>query len=186
MAKWLFWLLVAVFVTVWGYEELSQPPPPNTAIAPTPTATPSSQPLVLGQQVKTTDCQIQDKLPDKNCTPGATISGVTVEQICTPGYSSQVRDVSIQTKNLVYKEYGITAHKTGEYEVDHFISLELGGSNDLANLWPEPADPRPGFHEKDQVENYLHSQVCTGKISLEQAQEAIAQNWLEVYKSISH
>ncbi len=84
-------------------------------------------------------------------------------------------------KNDVYAEYGISSHSTGQYEVDHLISLELGGSNDIANLWPEAANPRPGFHEKDQVENYLHDQVCSGKLSLQQAQQEIATDWQSVY-----
>ena len=68
-----------------------------------------------------------------------------------------------------------------KYEVDHLISLELGGSNEIANLWPEAASPTPGFHQKDQVENYLHDQVCSGAISLREAQNEIATNWLAVY-----
>ena len=55
------------------------------------------------------------------------------------------------------------------------------GSNDIANLWPEAASPTPGFHQKDQVENYLHDQVCSGAISLKDAQTEIATNWLTVY-----
>jgi hypothetical protein len=66
--------------------------------------------------------------------------------------------------------------------VDHLISLELGGSNSIANLWPEAAEPTPGYHQKDQVENYLHQQVCDGKMSLHDAQFQIATNWLNVYK----
>jgi hypothetical protein len=84
----------------------------------------------------------------------------------------------------VYDEYGITHHSPGEYEVDHLISLELGGSNDISNLWPEAASPTPGFHQKDQVENYLHDQVCNSQISLAQAQHEIATNWLQVYQSL--
>ena len=45
--------------------------------------------------------------------------------------------------------------------------LELGGSNDIADLRPEPADPRPGFHKKDTVENRLHDEVCRGAVSLQ-------------------
>ncbi|HVI91157.1 MAG TPA: hypothetical protein VM659_22855 [Dongiaceae bacterium] len=58
-------------------------------------------------------------------------------RICTAGYSKTVRNVPTAEKNTVYREYGITNHRTGEYEVDHLISLELGGSNDIANLWPQ-------------------------------------------------
>ncbi len=66
--------------------------------------------------------------------------------------------------------------------MDHLVSLELGGSNDIANLWPEAANPTPGFHQKDQVENYLHDQVCSGAISLSEAQVEIATDWLSVYQ----
>ena len=130
------------------------------------------------------DCQVQDKLPDPTCTPGA-VFPVTKEDICVKGYTSRVRHVTAKTKNLVYQEYGITSHVKGEYEVDHFIPLELGGSNDLKNLWPEAAEPRPGFHEKDKVENYLHRQVCAGLMPLEEAQKKIQNNWLLIYESIA-
>ena len=107
---------------------------------------------------------------------------MTKADICVPGYSSKVRNVPDSEKNQVYAEYNIASHTAGEYEVDHLISLELGGSNDIANLWPEPAEPRPGFHEKDKVENYLHDQVCSGAMTLSDAQAIISTNWLEVYQ----
>ena len=129
------------------------------------------------------DCQIQDKFPDPACTPGA-VFPVIEEDICVKGYTRRVRYVTAKTKSLVYQEYGITSHVKGEYEVDHFIPLELGGSNDLKNLWPEPAEPRPGFHEKDKVENYLHQQVCEGQMTLKDAQKQIQTDWLAVYQQI--
>lgn len=136
----------------------------------------------ISQRTKTSGCVVNGALPDTACTPGAIFPTATKEQICVPGYSKNVRDVSTAEKNQVYAEYSITQHSEGQYEVDHLISLELGGSNDIANLWPEAADPRPGFHEKDQVENYLHDQVCSGAISLQQAQTEIATNWMNVYQ----
>src|SRR5207244_3122045 len=105
----------------------------------------------------------------------------TTAQICQAGYSRAIRNVSTAEKNQVFAEYGVTSHPTGAYEVDHLISLELGGSNEIANLWPEPADPRPGFHEKDRVENELHTRVCAGTIALAAAQQQIATNWLDLY-----
>ena len=139
---------------------------------------------LLGQRTRTAGCKANDGLPDGACTPGEIIPSATREQICQPGYSKKVRDVSDQEKDQVYAEYGITSHRSGQYEVDHLVSLELGGSNDIANLWPEPAEPRPGFHEKDQVENYLHDQVCSGALSLAEAQHQIASNWLAVYQKM--
>jgi hypothetical protein len=139
-------------------------------------------PSAIGQRTKTSGCVAQGPLPDKACTPGAIFSDKSFMQICTPGYSKTVRNVPTQLKREVYREYGITHWDPGEHEVDHLIPLSIGGSNDIANLWPEPADPRPGFHEKDKVENYLHKQVCSGKMTLQDAQKKIADNWLEVYR----
>lgn len=137
-----------------------------------------------GVQTKTSGCQARGPLQDTACTPGAIFPNATKEQICTPGYSRSVRNVPVSEKDQVYAEYGITHHYSGQYEVDHLVSLELGGSNDIANLWPEAASPKPGFHEKDKVENYLHDQVCSGAISLKQAQIEIATNWLQVYNQM--
>lgn len=134
-------------------------------------------------KTKTANCQIQNSLPDPKCTPGAVLN-VTKEQICTKGYSKTVRNVSESTKKLVYKNYNIIPTQKGEYEIDHFISLELGGSNDIANLWPEAASPKPGFHEKDKVENYLHTKVCSGELTLAQAQKDISVDWPKTYEEI--
>jgi hypothetical protein len=149
--------------------------------SPSGTATPSTGEPNWGVQTKTSGCMAHGGLPDSACTPGAIFPNVTMQDICKSGYARSVRNVPTSEKNQDYAEYGITHHSTGQYEVDHLVSLELGGSNDIANLWPEAASPKPGFHEKDKVENYLHSQVCSGAISLKEAQIEIATNWLAVY-----
>jgi len=134
-----------------------------------------------GHQAKTAGCQVNGAFQDTGCTPGAILPDATKARICVKGYARTVRNVPTSEKNQVYSSYGIKTRKAGQYEVDHLVSLELGGSNDISNLWPEAASPKPGFHEKDKVENYLHSQVCSGKIALKQAQIEIATNWLNVY-----
>lgn len=139
----------------------------------------------LGNRTKTSGCMASNGLPDSACTPGDVFPNVTRQQVCTPGYARSVRDVPTEVKDEVYREYGIVTHFSGQYEVDHLVSLELGGSNDIANLWPEAADPNPGFHQKDEVENYLHEQVCSGAISLQEAQQEIATNWQAVYSRMT-
>jgi hypothetical protein len=63
------------------------------------------------------------------------------------------------------------------------ISLQLGGDpNDYRNLWVEPADPGHSSgsgvnNKKDPVETKLHTAVCSGKVSLAAAQQAIVTNW---------
>ena len=159
-------------------------PPANRTLPATTHPPANNTPPTIGQRTKTSDCVSANALPDPACTPGAVFPDVTADQVCQSGYSSKVRNVPESVKNKVYAEYGIASHTPGQYEVDHHISLELGGSNDIANLWPEPAEPRPGFHEKDKVENYLHGQVCNGKMSLQDAQYQIATNWMAVYQSL--
>jgi hypothetical protein len=62
-------------------------------------------------------------------------------------------------------------------EVDHFIPLEIGGSNDVKNLWLEAATPTPSFHQKDRFENFEHGQVCNGTINAAEAQSRMVSNW---------
>lgn len=119
--------------------------------------------------------------PDRTLTPGATLP-VTTQDICTPGYSRKVRNVPIAVKREVYSRYGIAQHQPGEYEVDHLISLELGGSNSVRNLWPESYWTTPlNAHVKDALENRLHREVCAGRLSLQVAQQAIATDWVAAY-----
>ena len=115
--------------------------------------------------------------PNPTLTPGAILT-TDASTICAPGYASSVRDVSTATKEQVYAEYGVSyPQPLGAYEVDHFIPLEIGGSNDITNLWLEPATPTPGFHQKDQFENFEHGQVCNGTISVTEAQRRMASDW---------
>ncbi len=156
-------------------------------LMPRPEATPMiDEPLRLSERTKTINCVINGSLPDPQCTPGAVFPDVTKEQTCVQGYTKTVRAVSVSLKKKVYREYSIPYPPPfGSYEADHFIPLTLGGNNDIANLFPEAAAPKPGFREKDLVENYLHEQVCLGNISLASAQKKISANWLDVYNNLS-
>jgi len=108
---------------------------------------------------------------------------VTTSDVCVHGYSKKVRDVPIAVKKDVYSEYGVT-YVRGQDEVDHLVSLELGGSNSVKNLWPEPYNDRSGWSArvKDEEEDKLHELVCAGKLPLKEAQEDIATDWIAAYK----
>ncbi len=186
LGRRIFGIFIGVLVIIYALTNASSGKG-GTVIAPgqgSTSNTGSSQPAHLGKPTKSSNCVAKDGIQDKACTPGAIFTDATVKQICTSGYSASVRNVPIAEKDDVYAEYNISSHFTGQYEVDHLISLELGGSNDIANLWPELADPHPGFHQKDAVENYLHSQVCSGKMTLQKAQALIANDWHQAYDSM--
>lgn len=121
-------------------------------------------------------------VPIPRLTQGDTLE-VTAADICVPGYSKKVRNVPAAVKRQVYESYGITRRKPGDYEVDHLISLELGGSNSVRNLWPESYRTHPwNARVKDALENELHRRVCAGTLDLGAAQRAIAQNWVIAYR----
>lgn len=172
------------------------PPTPDPSPAPAPKIISTPAPIISApvaptikvwtptKQTKMLSCKINKSLPDVTCTPGA-IMTLDLKIICFQSTSVR-RNVSESTANKVYAEYGVKKPKNNVgknqiYEVDHLIPLELGGANDIANLFPEPAKPLPGFREKDKLENYLHKQVCAGKIKLSEAQMEIATNWVKYY-----
>jgi len=145
-----------------------------------------NKPLHLGSRTKEIGCKINGPLPDHACTPGAVFPEATPEIVCVSGYTKTVRNVSVSLKKKIYAAYEISyPQPTGSYEADHLIPLELGGNNDIANLFPEAAGPAPGFREKDLVENFLHNEVCAGRANLAAAQEQIANDWLAVYENLT-
>jgi hypothetical protein len=98
--------------------------------------------------------------------------------ICVSGYTTKVRPSSDYTNKLKIEQiidYGYVDTNLKDYEEDHLISLELGGSpTDPTNLWPEPgASP----NAKDKIENLCHKKVCSGELSLAEAQKQISINW---------
>jgi hypothetical protein len=121
------------------------------------------------------------QLPDTRCTPGSVDPAVTQANIgatiCRSGYTEKVRPPESETTHAKYDVAYPAYHIAGSpaSELDHLVSLELGGSNDITNLWPELGSlPNP----KDKVENALHRAVCDGRVSLRAAQRAIAGNWM--------
>jgi Protein of unknown function (DUF3761) len=130
-------------------------------------------------------------LPDPGRTPGATNPAVTQANIrstiCVSGWTATIRPDSDYTTSLKEQQLasGYAFHgdvSTADYEEDHLISLEIGGSpTSPLNLWPEPYNTPDGARTKDVVENKLNALVCGGTITLIAAQQAIAVNWWTAY-----
>src|SRR4051812_18214428 len=107
-------------------------------------------------------------------TPGALNPDVTqatiTDTICTRGWTKTIRpptDYTTALKRKQMRDYG-RAGSLSDFQEDHLISLELGGHpTDPRNLWPEPY---PRASDVDQEENRLNGLVCSGRISLSEAQ----------------
>jgi len=119
--------------------------------------------------------------------PGAVNPNITqaniTSTVCVPNWSASVRPPTSYTspiKERLCKEQN--CGDSSNYELDHYVSIVLGGSpTDLKNL---VLQPYPEARQKDTVENYLHRQVCSNKMTLIAAQKAL-YTWEDVYKKIS-
>lgn len=133
------------------------------------------------------------QLPIKSVTPGATNPSVTQlniqSNICKANWTNTVRPPVSYTNKLkatqmasTYKSLIATfGTPASNYEEDHLISLQLGGSpTDPKNLWPEPYAGN-NAHRKDVIETKLKTLICSGKITLADAQKAISTNWVTAY-----
>lgn len=120
-------------------------------------------------------------LQDAKATPGVVDAQLTKEKLCDPAFhTGTVRNVTQSQKVRACRAYGITEGCPGKgYELDHLVSIELGGANDDGNLWPQPVDGPGvvGYHTKDVVENRAHRAVCAGDLTLAEAQEGIRTDW---------
>ena len=131
-------------------------------------------------------------LPDPMCTPGAINPTVTAEVLQDPSFRTDcVRShaTSESQKDGTYALYGIphptqNSGQSQTCELDHLISLELGGADTLDNIWPQCGPPDVAlserfFKRKDAVENFLARQVREGKMPLADAQKGIATDWTQ-------
>jgi hypothetical protein len=135
-------------------------------------------------------------LPDAKLSPGAIDAKRGPKQICSGTTKSQ-RTTTDATKKQVWQayldkypeyaelvkadyEHGKTT-KGGKheplFEVDHIVSLELGGADVPANLYPEPFQHEiAGAADKDRVEHAAKPEMCA--ILKEQGLKA-AQTYLK-------
>jgi hypothetical protein len=162
--------------------------PPTTPGATTTPEIDPGPPVLLRPVTRHSGCKL-GVLPDRRCSPGAYATNLTKAVICSPNFrTGEVRNVSDATKHEVEQSYGLAPKGYGSsLEIDHIISLELGGSNDPANLYPERltfANHQPGYRIKDKVETKAAKAVCAGTITLSYAQHQIAANWKLLYQRL--
>jgi hypothetical protein len=107
-------------------------------------------------------------------TPGVLNPDVRQETIgatiCRRGWTRTVRPPTVYTSGLKVDQIRARGLDGGpeDYQEDHLISLELGGHpTDPRNLWPEP---HPRAEQVDRVENELNRKVCSGELTLAEAQ----------------
>jgi len=139
--------------------------------------------FLLGGLVRVGILQMRAPMvPDSSRTPGAT-RVVTLQEVCSERTKTDFYPIPATLANRVFETYQIHNPKPRSYEVDYLITPALGGADDVRNLWPQPyASGEWNAHVKDALEDYLHSQVCEGKLDLATAQQDISKDWIAAYR----
>jgi len=137
--------------------------------------------------------QILPQLPNHLVTPGVARTDLTLKKICTTKWGKDARHVTAAMKKQVFSAYGLSGNtdpacipdaRGRHCEIDHLISRELGGADDVRNLWPQPYGSQPwNAVRKDCVETRLHKEICAKNpaMTLKQAQDAIRSDWTAAY-----
>jgi hypothetical protein len=121
-------------------------------------------------------------VPNHSLTPGATLP-VTTSDVCTVRRREAQHQIPISLQRKVFEEYGMPDARPTDYELDHLITPDLGGSDDLRNLWPESHSATIwNSYVKDALEDRLYQMVCEGSLDLPTAQHDIATDWIAAYK----
>lgn len=137
--------------------------------------------LVLGGVWWFTRVAILPFKPDARLTPGAALA-LSQAEVCAIAESPERLPVSISVAGQVFDRYGI-APTPRRYEIDFLITPDLGGSDDLTNLWPQPyATGVWNSGVKDALEDRLRRLVCAGRLDLATAQREIAADWIAAYR----
>ncbi|ALL67033.1 hypothetical protein K788_0008320 [Paraburkholderia caribensis MBA4] len=101
--------------------------------------------------------------------------------ICRPGYADTVSppfDDMMELKDRLLAERGIDAGHGARYALDRRVPILLGGSPDAQdNLDLLPWGGHKGERRKALLTAKLKRCVCEGRMSLGEAQAAIAGNW---------
>jgi hypothetical protein len=80
--------------------------------------------------------------PEESMTPGTTCKNPSEyrypERIpyCNRSVSSSLKNKIIKTYDSTF-DYTIGSMPRNDFKIDHYIPLCMGGSNDIANLWPQ-------------------------------------------------
>ena len=102
---------------------------------------------LLGRRTRTSGCR-RSALPDRRCSPGGYYKRADEDGDLLAGFhTGTIRNVPQTEKFAVEREYGMAATYYGySIEIDHIVPLELGGSNSIANLFPEPGSGKANYH----------------------------------------
>jgi hypothetical protein len=120
-------------------------------------------------------------------TPGSVDAAVTQDNIhqtvCVAGYTKMVRPPFAYTDRLKREMLAGEYAEQGDLsstQLDHLVPLLIGGHpSDPANLWPQSYRGSRDASYKDNCERRTGQAVCSGQVSLVDAQRGFMENWIQ-------
>ncbi len=103
------------------------------------------------------------------------------QTICMVGWTKTIRPSSSYTNKIKTKMIAEQDWK-GKAILDHYIPLQGGGA---------PSDPKnfilqtpKASYEKDNSEDQMNEDVCSGKVTLAEAQRAMGKDWRKYEENV--
>jgi hypothetical protein len=126
-----------------------------------------------------------DIRPDLDSTEGSVRKdGHEISKACD--HAKEHRGpMTADKRDEVLLRYGLQPGPHPDYQIDHLIPLCLGGSDDFANLWPQPRKSivsKWNAEAKDRLEQVMCAMACDGQFDLPTAQEELVRDWIAAYR----
>lgn len=128
-------------------------------------------------------------LPDPRRTPGVYDPAITqaniAATICNPNFVAARKPPPSWTAAVTHRMAAVLLPNVdpGDLVLDQLVPIALGGApTDYRNLWLQSWAGQEGAPKKDGLETLLNRRVCNGQLSLADAQQAVAMNWIDAYR----
>ena len=113
------------------------------------------------------------------------IRPLTKHEICTTNWGLDKRHVSVAMKRKVFQRDGYPLGNKDprcDCEIDHIVPRDLGGADVLQNLQVQSYRGPWNAYQKDRLEIQAHKDVCSGLVSLSEAQGWFLKDWTTAYE----
>jgi hypothetical protein len=124
--------------------------------------------------------------PDPRWTPGL-VGETSLAKVCAQPkhihglFNPRNPLIPLDQQNMVFSAYKIPPQRQNLYGLDMLIPMQLGGAIHPGNVWPMPPTHGVSFHQKEVLNQRMHTLVCHGEMPLAQAQHEMVSDWVGLW-----